>query len=287
MAEEYIKKSSGLMPVGNTQGLLIPSPVEMSVAVASIPEGVGTWKQVQLANGKWISDNAFVVETDGQYSLSIGFQFSAYLTGTTYVAITKNQSTFTGSSQTKWSSSYTGAGSTALAVTLDLKAGDKLRIWIIMPVSATLVDSEVTLTLLQVELPYIIANKGALVSGGAFQFDIDGHGYTENYSTIEMKVGTWINGKPIYKKTVDTGGLPNATSKNVAHNISNIEWVVNSEGQAYSGTTWVSLNRKGAYDDASSVRLAVTHTQIGIATLGDMSQYTQSYVTILYTKTTD
>jgi hypothetical protein len=60
-------------------------------------------------------------------------------------------------------------------------------------------------------VPDIVANKGALVSGGAFQFDIDGHGYTENYSTTEMKVGKWINDKPIYKKTL-TGTIQTGAS---------------------------------------------------------------------------
>jgi hypothetical protein len=132
---------------------------------------------VQLANGKWISDNAFVAETDGQYSLSIGIQFSSYVVGNTYLAVTKNLTPLTDSSQTKWGCVSINSGYVALTVNLDLKAGDKLRIWSHVPSSVTLVSSEISLTLLQVKLPYIIANKGALVSNpapGGVTFGDDG-----------------------------------------------------------------------------------------------------------------
>lgn len=36
--------------------------------------------------------------------------------------------------------------------------------------------------------------------------------YAHNYSTSEEVVGTWINGKPIYQKTVPIGALPNNTT---------------------------------------------------------------------------
>lgn len=42
------------------------------------------------------------------------------------------------------------------------------------------------------------------------------------YSTSEQIVGKWINNKPIYRIVVDFGNLPNATTKTVATNISNV-----------------------------------------------------------------
>lgn len=48
-----------------------------------------------------------------------------------------------------------------------------------------------------------------------------------NYSTTEQNTGfKWIDGSAIYKKTINFGALPNATSKTVAHNISNLSYVV-------------------------------------------------------------
>jgi hypothetical protein len=66
---------------------------------------------------------------------------------------------------------------------------------------SVLVFNKFTFVRHEISMPYIIANKGALVSGGAFQFDADGHGYTDNYSFDEVKVGTWVDGRDLYKKT--------------------------------------------------------------------------------------
>ena len=44
--------------------------------------------------------------------------------------------------------------------------------------------------------------------------------------------GPVIDGKPLYQKTVDCGALPSNTLKDVAHNISNIKFVVDIKGVA-------------------------------------------------------
>ena len=44
-----------------------------------------------------------------------------------------------------------------------------------------------------------------------------------NYSTEETKIGTWIDGKPLYRKTFNiTSGFSN--SFDIIHNISNIDY---------------------------------------------------------------
>lgn len=51
------------------------------------------------------------------------------------------------------------------------------------------------------------------------------------YSTNEVDTGkTWIDGKPIYRKVVDCGLLPNNTFKDVSHNISNLDEIINING---------------------------------------------------------
>ena len=55
-----------------------------------------------------------------------------------------------------------------------------------------------------------------------------------NYSTSETIVGKWIDGKTLYRKVIDTGALPNATTKSVAHNISNVSRFVKLYGYAYT-----------------------------------------------------
>lgn len=123
---------------------------------------------------------------------------------------------------------------------------------------------------------YCIATKNMFMSEGS------------NYSTDEQVVGTWINGKPIYQKTIDFGYLPNNTVKTVAHNISNLDWVVDAKGIAYNGsggyrsipilynTTYAS------YNTAFLVRLADIQLEVN----NDMSAF-YAYITIQYTKTTD
>ena len=51
------------------------------------------------------------------------------------------------------------------------------------------------------------------------------------YSTDEQIVGEWIDGKPLYQKTVDLGVLTNG--KVVNHNISNIAQIVDVQGIAF------------------------------------------------------
>jgi hypothetical protein len=109
-----------------------------------------------------------------------------------------------------------------------------------------------------------------------------------SYSLDEVKTAdTWIDGKPIYKKTINTGALPNASTKSLAHNIANIEWVVKTEAQAKSNVnSWISMDRRGDAADTGSVRVSVNLSIVNVATIVDMTAYTSSYVTVYYTKTT-
>jgi len=117
------------------------------------------------------------------------------------------------------------------------------------------------------------------------------NGVVENVGFAEIKTdrdfeesaGSW---RPIYAKTIDIGALPNATTKNVAHNVSNI-------------STWVKLS--GVSTDASKncrplpyvtstlatmIQLRADNANIIIQTSFDWSAYSGS-VTGEYTKTTD
>ena len=113
--------------------------------------------------------------------------------------------------------------------------------------------------------------------------DVDG----ESYSTTEQKTGgTWINGKPIYKKTVSTGTMPNRTRKQVAHGISNLDFIISMSGSAYGNSTYLPI----PYVDttaANSLGIYASSTDIIIFTSQDTSYLTTSYVTLYYTKTTD
>ena len=109
------------------------------------------------------------------------------------------------------------------------------------------------------------------------------------YSTTEQRVGTWISGKPVYQKTVDCGALPNNTTKNVAHNISNLDFVVDMSGIATNTTTHSSrkLDMISTSSAANCVACIISRTNISLSTGGNVSAYNQTYVTVQYTKTTD
>lgn len=106
------------------------------------------------------------------------------------------------------------------------------------------------------------------------------------YSTTERKVGQWIDGKPIYQKTVSCGALPNATTKTVAHNISNVNYIIDYHGISMNPTSHISiiLPYPGENQD---ITVYVDRTNINIVDKTDNSRYTTTYVTLQYTKTTD
>lgn len=112
--------------------------------------------------------------------------------------------------------------------------------------------------------------------------------FTTYSTSTEIACGTWIDGKTIYKKTVNTGALPNASIKTVAHGITGINRIIKMEGYAYrssSNTLWVDLNWPSVATAASSIAIGADLTNISVFTGADRTTFTESYVTLYYTKT--
>ena len=107
-----------------------------------------------------------------------------------------------------------------------------------------------------------------------------------DYSTSEKVVGTWINGKPLYQKTVDCGALPNATSKNVAHGISNLSYVTSLEGTAVRTTGTFATHSMNMTDGTLRINTKIVGDNVVVATASDLSSFT-GMVTIQYCKSTD
>lgn len=112
-----------------------------------------------------------------------------------------------------------------------------------------------------------------------------------DYSTSEIDTGyKWIDGKTIYKKTVDCGTLPNATVKDIAHNISNVSMIMKIEGIFYSldykRFTPLPQNFTGnsGMFSGSVLNMRVSDTNISIYSSDNKSAYS-AYVTLYYTKT--
>lgn len=110
-----------------------------------------------------------------------------------------------------------------------------------------------------------------------------------NFSSSEKKTGgTWIDGKPIYKKTFSCGALPSNALSNYSHSIS-FQTLIKVEGIAVNSNaadpTWIPL----PYVDArgnSNVTVNVDSSYIHFGTSINMTAFNKSYITLWYTKTT-
>ena len=107
-------------------------------------------------------------------------------------------------------------------------------------------------------------------------------GSDTDYSTTEKIVGTWIDGKPLYQKTINFGTLPDNTSKTVAHNITNFEKAVSISGVMIASNGVCETMPSG---ENSNFRLQANGTVITVITSTSWASFTESYVTIQYTKT--
>lgn len=106
-----------------------------------------------------------------------------------------------------------------------------------------------------------------------------------SYSTTEQKTGgVWTDGKPIYRKVVDFGALPNNSTKSVAHNISNIDNVMSISIIAKSSSEFLILST--GKNGVTDFNAWVTLTHVNIHTDSDRTNY-NAYATVEYTKTTD
>lgn len=165
-----------------------------------------------------------------------------------------------------------------------------------IPIYNSLTD--VTADLANLEVGQIGATKG---TGSELSAPVDTvqsgnmHAVTSNavaeslsYSTTEKKTGgTWIDGKPIYRKVIDCGALPNNTSKDVATGIDfTVCNVIKIEGVAKNTSTGNTDTIPMPFSNV--VTIGTTKTgNVSISTTGSFSNYTQSYVTLEYIKTTD
>ena len=115
-----------------------------------------------------------------------------------------------------------------------------------------------------------------------------------HYSTDEKKTGEyWIDGKPIYRKVVDFGTLPNASQKDVAHGITNIGSIITCKANAKTSNNDVFIPIPYAYIEAttpaivSTIQLYADDTNITIKTMDNYWTSFSAYAIIEYTKNAD
>lgn len=116
-----------------------------------------------------------------------------------------------------------------------------------------------------------------------------------HYSQTEHVVGTWIDGKPLYEKTVMGHFSSSSNQTTISHGVSNIKYVTKYEAfyifqnqprfipQMYYDASGNVQHQFGAFIyDIDNSGIFITYGN----TLKSWSQY-DIYVTIQYTKTTD
>jgi len=106
------------------------------------------------------------------------------------------------------------------------------------------------------------------------------------FSTTEQRVGTWIDGKPLYQKTIDFGYMERKNVfKQVPHNVANVEKIWVDRSNSYFVDTSMNYYDVSDYDWHTSVNATYVS---GIVSSDEFDRTTSSmYVTIRYTKTTD
>ena len=108
------------------------------------------------------------------------------------------------------------------------------------------------------------------------------------YSTDEKLIGRWIDGKPLYQRTINFGALPNAAIKDVAHGISEIDNIIayyaissNASGTASN----LPCATGGGTATVNPIGCTVDKTVIHVWCFDNRTAYINTYITIQYTKT--
>ena len=107
-----------------------------------------------------------------------------------------------------------------------------------------------------------------------------------NYSTEEQIVGTWIDGKPIYEKVINSGYLANNNSITIDVSHLNINDVIQLKGIAFTDDKKQFRPITLGTSDSNAIRIDFTNNNVRIFTWSNWSSY-NSFVIIQYTKTTD
>ena len=107
------------------------------------------------------------------------------------------------------------------------------------------------------------------------------------YSTTEQVVGKWIDGKPLYRKVLDFGALPNASEKSIPHNIANLKDIIKLSAISKSSGVYFPIPLGSSASLSANIYILAVSEYITIGTGSDRSTFTQTYVIIEYTKTTD
>ncbi len=123
-----------------------------------------------------------------------------------------------------------------------------------------------------------------VTSTGAIDWDSEVNGV--NYIIgSEIATNEYIDGNRVFCKVINFGAIPNNTTKNVAHGISNFDRtkIVRMNGSAYDGTKFVPFGLDST-TAANQVTWQIDSTNLTAVTVADRSGYTANRIYIFYYK---
>lgn len=109
----------------------------------------------------------------------------------------------------------------------------------------------------------------------------------DEYSTTEKVVGKWIDDRDVYEKVVNFGALPNATTKSVAHGITDLDYCISVSAVASNSehsNFVLPLVQPETTAIPSQIGITLNATNINIYSGADRSGYTSCYVVLRYVK---
>ena len=105
-----------------------------------------------------------------------------------------------------------------------------------------------------------------------------------SYSTNGVETDqAWIDSKPIFRKVVEFGALPNNTTKNVPHGITDLDRVISLEGVAENSifNNYLPLSYPTG---TARVELLIQGADVRVVTSDNFSDWTRTHIIIEYTK---
>lgn len=114
--------------------------------------------------------------------------------------------------------------------------------------------------------------------------------FTEHYSTSEQIVGTWIDGRPIYQKTIPFTGTYNVAAQTyIPHGITNLDLVLKLVGTCKRGNKRIALPFLHHTTDDWSINIYDADASTGNVTLwvgtNNSTNVTDISITMQYVKT--
>ena len=112
----------------------------------------------------------------------------------------------------------------------------------------------------------------------------------EEYSTTEKIIGRWIDGKPIYRKVLNSVGLAGNTKKSIAYNIDNLDKIWIENGFAINALRIVTVpmvGYNGNVSDKVDVWIEKQENVVKLYSNGGWGKDWTFYIILNYTKSTD